>query len=34
MSDQTNHILNKIFEDEEFIEAQRLYFKSFEKNIR
>ena len=34
MSDQTNYILNGIFEDEKFIEAYTLYFKSLEKTIR
>ena len=34
MSDQTNRILNKIFEDEKFIEAHISHSESFEKNIR
>ena len=34
MSDQTSHILNEIFESEEFIEVHTSYFKSFEKNTR
>ena len=34
MSDQTNHILNEIFEDEKLIKAYILHFKNFEKNIR
>ena len=34
MSNQTNHILNKIFKDENFIEAHTLHSKNFEKNIR
>ena len=34
MSDQTDRILNEIFENEKFIKAHTPYFKSFEKNIR
>ena len=31
MLDQTNRILNKIFENEKFIEIHTLHFKNFEK---
>ena len=34
MLDQTNRILNEIFENEEFTEAHTPHFKSFKKNIR
>ena len=34
MSDQTDYILNKTFEDEKFTIAHTPYFKSFKKNIR
>ena len=34
MSDQTDHILNEISEDEEFTEAYTPHFESLEKNIR
>ena len=34
MSDQTNRILNKIFEDEKFIEIHTSHSESFKKNIR
>ena len=34
MSDQTNRILNEIFEDERFIEVHTLYSKSFEEWIQ
>ena len=34
MLDQTNRILNKIFESEKFIETHTLHFKSLERNIR
>ena len=34
MSDQTNCILNKVSEDEEFIKAHILHFENFKKNIR
>ena len=34
MSDQTNRILNEIFEDEEIIEAHISHSKSLEENIR
>ena len=34
MSDQTNRILNEIFEDEKLIEVHTSYFESLEKNIR
>ena len=34
MSNQTSRILNKIFEDEKFIEIHILHSENFEKNIR
>ena len=34
MSDQTNRILNKIFEDETFIKAHKSHSENFEENIR
>ena len=34
MSDQTNCILNEIFENEKLIEALTPYLKNFKKNIR
>ena len=34
MSDQTNRILNEIFENKKFTEAHTLYSESFEKNIQ
>ena len=33
MSNQTNHILSEIFEDEKLTEAHTLYSESLEKNI-
>ena len=34
MSDQTNHILNEIFEEKELIKAHTSHFESLKKNIR
>ena len=34
MSDQTNHILNEISEDEELIKAYILHSENFKKSIR
>ena len=34
MSDQTNHILDEIFEGEKFTEAHTSHSESFKKNIR
>ena len=34
MSDQTNRILNEIFEDEKLIEVHILHSEHFKKNIR
>ena len=34
MSNQTSHILNKIFKDKKFLETHTLHSKNFKENIR